>query len=126
MILNSPWFVAKDVCGVLGYSNARTAKRHCKGVSETRTPSPGGPQNMTIIPESDLYRLVIHSRLPQAEEFEKWVMEVVLPAIRKTGGYVQGEEHGVLALDDDERGMQCIPSVGNRLINESFLNFLTR
>lgn len=43
---------------------------------------------MSFIPEGDVYRLIVHSRLPGAERFEKWVFEEVLPAIRKTGGYM--------------------------------------
>jgi anti-repressor protein len=73
------WFVAKDVAEVLGYHNPHEAiRRFCKGVSETRIPSPGGPQNMKIIPKRDLYRLIMHSKLPQAEAFEEWVFGTVL------------------------------------------------
>lgn len=83
------WFVAKDVCEVLGYSNSRKAiADHCKGGNESLLPSAGGPQNMTIIPERDVYRLIMRSRLPHAEKFEDWVVGEVLPSIRKTGEYV--------------------------------------
>ena len=47
---------------------------------------------MAFVPEGDVYRLIVHSKLPSAERFEKWVMEDVLPAIRKTGGYIAGQE----------------------------------
>jgi len=83
-----PWFVASDVARALGYSNPQEAVRtHCKGVRKTLTPSAGGDQQTTIIPESDVYRLIIRSKLPEAEKFEKWVMEEVLPTIRRTGAY---------------------------------------
>lgn len=83
-----PWFVAKDVAEVLGYSNPLKAVRdHCKGVNETFTPTAGGYQAIKIIPERDVYRLVMRSRLPQAERFEEWVVGEVLPAIRRTGRY---------------------------------------
>lgn len=83
-----PWFVASDVARVLGYTNPHEAIRtHCKGVSETRTPSAGGEQTVKIIPERDVYRLVMRSKLPAAERFEDWVTGEVLPSIRKTGSY---------------------------------------
>lgn len=83
-----PWFVGSDVARALGYSNTRDAiAKHCKGSRKTRHPSDGGQQEMTIIPEPDVYRLIVRSKLPAAEKFEKWVMEEVLPSIRKTGGY---------------------------------------
>lgn len=84
-----PWFIAKDVATVLGYANPQEAIReHCKGVSETRTPSPGGMQATKIISEKDLYRLIMHSKLPSAEAFQDWVMDEVLPSIRKHGAYM--------------------------------------
>lgn len=85
---SDPWFVAKDVATILGYSNPQDAvRRHCKkpqpvGVSVSRTLD----QQTVIIPESDVYRLILRSNLPNAEAFETWVMEEVLPTIRKTGG----------------------------------------
>src|SRR5690606_22624122 len=83
-----PWFVAKEVATALGYKNPNEAIRdHCKGVSETLTPSKGGNQNTKIIPESDLYRLILRSKLPQAEAFQDWVTSEVLPSIRKYGVY---------------------------------------
>lgn len=84
------WFLANDVCEILGYSNPRQAvQKNCKekGVSNRYTPTRGGEQSMTYINEPNLYRLIIKSRKPAAEAFEEWVMETVLPAIRKTGGY---------------------------------------
>lgn len=82
------WFVAKDVAECLAYTNPLKAVRdHCKGVNETFIPSAGGRQLIKIIPESDVYRLVMRSKLPVAEQFQTWVCEDVLPSIRKTGGY---------------------------------------
>ena len=80
-----PWFVAKDVAEALGYAKPENViARHCKKV--TTTPKRGGGF-MNIIPESDVYRLVFRSKLPQAEKFESWVVEEVLPTIRKHGVY---------------------------------------
>lgn len=84
-------FCAKDVAIALGYANHNDAiKRHCRGVVK-RYPivdSLGRTQEAAFITEPDLYRLIAHSKLPAAERFEAWVFEEVLPAIRRTGGYV--------------------------------------
>jgi prophage antirepressor-like protein len=83
-----PWFIAKDVADLLGYANPLKAIRtHCKGVTETFTPTAGGQQEVKIIPERDVYRLIMRSKLPEAEAFEEWVVGEVLPAIRKNGEY---------------------------------------
>ena len=87
------WFIAKEVAEKLGYSNPHEAIRtHCKGVSEFRTPTKGGEQLIKIIPERDVYRLVMKSKLPTAEKFENWVVDEVLPTIRKTGSYGQQQQ----------------------------------
>lgn len=85
----TPWFVAKDVCDALGYSNARDAvARHCKTKGVVKHDTLGGRQELSIIPEPDLYRLIMHSKLPAAEKFEEWVVGDVLPSIRQHGGYL--------------------------------------
>lgn len=85
-----PWFCAADVCAVLGYVNSRQAiQKNCRsgGVSIRDTPTTSGVQAMTFINEGNLYRLIVKSRKPEAQAFEQQVMEVILPAIRKTGRY---------------------------------------
>lgn len=84
-----PWFVGKDVAEALGYVNASDAiSKHCKGVAKRYPlPTAGGKQEIRIINEPDLFRLVVNSQLPSADKFERWVFEEVLPTIRKTGGY---------------------------------------
>ena len=83
-----PYFVGKDVAKCLGYANPTKAiTNHCKGVSKMGIPTTGGIQEMLIIPESDLYRLISHSELPSAVKFQDWVYEEVLPSIRKNGYY---------------------------------------
>lgn len=73
---------------MLGYSNLNDAiSRHCKGVVKHDLPTKSGKQTVNLIPEGDLWRLIIRSKLPQAEEIEKWIMEEVLPSIRKNGSY---------------------------------------
>lgn len=85
-----PWFVAKDVCEVLGLTNSRVAVSPLdedeKGVSKVYTPS--GEQKMCVINESGLYALVIRSNKPNARKFRKWITSEVLPSIRKHGGYI--------------------------------------
>lgn len=89
LIEGEPWFSARDVAEGLGYSNPQKAVRdHCKsprpvGVNDSFTLGPSA----NIIPERDVYRLVMRSKMPQAERFEEWVVGEVLPSIRKTGGY---------------------------------------
>lgn len=83
-------FCGADVAKALGYSNARDALlRHCKekGVVKCDTLTKGGMQTLTYIDEGNVYRLITHSKLPDAERFESWVFDEVLPSIRKTGSY---------------------------------------
>lgn len=92
MIEGEPWFVAKDAAEALNYANPQQAVRlHCKyaqpvGGAKNEHPSDLDPQTV-IIPESDLYRMILRSDKPEAEEFQAFVTEEVLPAIRRTGSY---------------------------------------
>ena len=86
----NPLFVGRDVCKLLGYKNETDAmNQHCKGVVK-RYPlsTDGGVQELRVISEPDVMRLICGSKLPAAVRFEKWVFEEVLPSIRKTGAYV--------------------------------------
>ena len=97
-------FCGNDVAKVLGYNNPRDAlSRHCKpdGVVKrdgvTETVNQYGKKTiqmneMSYITESNVYRLITHSKLPDAEKFELWVFDEVLPTIRKTGGYVANDD----------------------------------
>ena len=82
-------FCSKDVCLALGYKDTVNAvKQHCRGVVKHHLiDSLGRRQEASFIPEGDLYRLVAHSKLPSALDFESWVFDEVLPTIRKTGSY---------------------------------------
>lgn len=81
-------FCGRDIAEALGYQRPADAiTAHCKGVCVLPTPSNGGIQRMKFITEGDVYRLITHSRLPAAEQFERWVFDEVLPTIRCTGGY---------------------------------------
>ncbi|MBF0304198.1 MAG: Bro-N domain-containing protein [Alphaproteobacteria bacterium] len=113
------WFVAKDVATILGYENTRKAvSDHCKCARPVRGVTVRSPRSneplppdldpqTTIIPERDLYRLIMRSRLPAAERFENWVVGEVLPAIRKTGRYqVPVEADANASEEDDPLGAQ--------------------
>ena len=81
-------FCGSDVAKALGYSNpSKALSDHCKGVTKRYTPTNSGTQEMSFIPESDLYRLVFSSKLPTAEKFTDWVTSEVLPTIRRHGMY---------------------------------------
>lgn len=90
---DTPYFVANDVAKTLGYKNpSKATNDHCKKAIETwGNDSLGRRQKFKIIPESDVYRLIIKSNLPSAEKFESWVMEEILPQIRKHGMYATDE-----------------------------------
>lgn len=82
-------FVANDIAASLGYSNPQKAVReHCKGVNEIDTPTNGGIQRMKYIKQPDVFRLIMRSKLPKAEQYQDWVMEEVLPEIHNTGGFI--------------------------------------
>ena len=92
MIDGKPYFPATECAKTLGYTNPKAAIiRHCRGVTKHDLPSTSGIQSYNFIPEGDLYRLIIRSKLPAAERFEKWVFDEVLPSIRKHGAYISEE-----------------------------------
>lgn len=110
-------FGATEVAKALGYTNPRDAiQRHCKkrGVVKHDVPHPQS-KNKTIsknfIDEGNLYRLITHSKLPEAEKFERWVFDEILPTIRKTGGYIAGEKN----LSDEELVERAFLVVKNKL-----------
>lgn len=87
----TPYFVAKDAAEALGYKDTINAiKQHCRGVVKHHPiqDSLGRTQEARVITEPDFYRLMVNSKLPNAQKFESWVFEEVLPAIRRTGGYM--------------------------------------
>lgn len=84
------WFCARDIANALGYSNSNKAiKDHCHGVTN-RYPiidALGRTQETKFITEGDVYRLIVSSKLPEAQKFEHWLFDEVVPTIRRTGGY---------------------------------------
>ncbi len=85
-------FCGKDVAEALGYAVPRKALNdHCRWVLKRNVPHPQSPDKlieMSFIPEGDVYRLIAHSKLSKAQEFESWVFDEVLPTIRKNGAYM--------------------------------------
>ena len=94
---NKPYFVGKDVAKSLGYKNTNDAiLRHCKGVVKHEGFKINGIK-IALITEGDVYRLIVGSNLPNAEKFESWVFDEVLPSIRETGQY-QAQQHVITEL----------------------------
>jgi len=115
-----PWFVGKDVAVALGYKNPQEAIREHvdeedKGVSKILTP--GGRQKMPVINESGLYSLILSSKLPSAKKFKHWITSEVLPSIRKTGGYIAGQE----TLSDDELLAKAVLVAQNKIAEKNRL-----
>lgn len=104
-------FVGKDVAECLGYKDtAKAIRQHCRGwVKYPVIDSRGRKQEVNIIPEGDLYRLITHSKLETAERFEAWVFDEVLPSIRK---------HGMYAVDELLDNPDLLISTAQRLKEE--------
>ena len=84
-----PYFVGTDVAKALGYKRpADAVTAHCKGSVKHRYLTDGGEQELKVIPEGDIYRLTVRSKLPSAEKFEKWVFDEVIPSIHQYGAYM--------------------------------------
>lgn len=107
VIDNAPMFSARDVALALGYANpAEAYKTHAKLLKklsysellELNWVNPN-PQGEYVMPESDVYRMIVKSEKPEAERFEKWVFEDVLPTIRQTGGYALPKAHPAPVAD---------------------------
>lgn len=103
IIDEEPFFVGIDVASILGYSNPQKAMRdHCKKPAESLVnDSLGRPRRTLVLSESDVYRLVLRSDLPSAEKFENWLMEEVLPSIRKHGAYMTDDTIEKAITDPD-------------------------
>ena len=89
-------FCGADIAKPLAYKNIPDAlARHCRYIVKRDIPHPQNPAKeieMIFIPEGDVYRLIARSNLPEAEKFERWIFDEVLPSIRRNGGYIAGQE----------------------------------
>lgn len=95
-------FFATDIAKALGYVNPHDAIiKHCRCIAKCEVPHPQSKTKtleVNVIPEGDLYRLIANSKLPNAQQFEAWVFDEVLPSIRRHGGYIAGQE----SMSDEE------------------------
>ena len=111
-------FCGLDIATALGYAKPRNAiSTHCRGALKRGVPTTSGDQTMTFIPEGDVYRLIVHSRLPSAERFERWVFDEVLPSIRKHGAYVTQEKLWEVATSPEALLKLCSDLLAERADN---------
>lgn len=107
-----PWFVANDICKVLGHTNSRVAVAALdedeKGVSKVYTL--GGEQQMTVVNEAGMYQLVIRSNLPAAKAFKRWITHEVIPTIRRHGAYAT-ETTIESIISDPESGIKLLQAL---------------
>lgn len=105
-----PYAVGIDVARVLEYANpSKAILNHCKGITKLGIPSEGGIQETNLIPEGDIFRLIVKAAdqsknfeiKQKAEKFEKWLFEEVLPSIRKHGTYMTTETIEKVLADPD-------------------------
>lgn len=100
-----PLFCGSDVARALGYARPNDAiSAHCRCTVKRRIPHPQSPDKeieISFIPEGDVYRLIVRSKLPSAEKFERWVFDEVLPTIRKHGAYLTPETLEAALLNPD-------------------------
>ena len=102
-----PWFVAKDVCTILGISKYRDT---CSRLDDderglVKLDTPGGIQKVLVISESGLYHIIARSNKPKAKQFDRWVRKEVLPSIRKKGHYISDE------LSEDDRDVLILETL---------------
>ena len=96
---NEAWFMASDICRALGIKNPWDAvsrldedEKMTLGNAEGHSGKRGGAQSFNLVNESGMWKLVLRSRLPQADTLRRWLTHTVIPSIRKNGGYVEGQE----------------------------------
>lgn len=101
LINDEPWFVAKDIADVLGYSETYAMTKRLDEEDSMSTKLSGMNMNSTLINESGLYTAIIGSNLPNAKRFKRWVTNEVLPTIRKHGAYMTPEKIEEALTDPD-------------------------
>ena len=116
-------FCGTDIAAALGYTNPRKAVRdHTRGGTKCSIPTTSGNQAMTFISEGDVYRLIVHSKLPSAERFERWVFDEVLPTIRKHGAYITPEKLWEVATSPEALMKLCSDLLAERQENAALRN----
>ena len=133
---NKIWFIAKDICDILGTKtkDLRTVLKN-KGIDTIDILTNGGKQTVLCVNEESLYKMIFKSRKPFAEEFQDWICETVIPAIRKDGAYINNEEKlQNKEMSEDEFLLQAFTILQNKVqrykeenevlkgLTDSFLN----
>ena len=120
VIDDEPWFVAKDVAFVLGYSETNAMTKRLDAEDSMTVKLSGMNMRSILINESGLYTAVIGSTLPNAKRFKRWITKEVLPSIRKTGGYQVSKDPIAalrLMLQATEETKEEVEDVKNRVVN---------
>ena len=117
---NETWFVGKDVCEILELTNTTVAIQNLDEDEVTKLNLGSQYGETNFINESGLYTLIIRSRKPEAKKFRKWVTNEVLPSIRKTGGYIAGEEN----MSEDELVLKAMNVLNTKVENLKQKNLL--
>lgn len=115
------YFVATDIAKALGYKNPQKAIRdHCKRVNESFIPSNGGEQKANVICKSDIYRLIVRSKLSTADEFESWIFDEIMPTIENTGAYIEsGREQEMVSYYFSSLSSETQGVIVNELIEKN-------
>lgn len=113
---NIPYVCLTDVCKILDIRNVSQLKTRLKKdgvITNEVIDKLGRKQQATFINESNLYKVIFQSRKPEAENFTEWVTSEVLPSIRKTGGYIAGEEN----MNEDELILKAMNVLNTKVEN---------
>lgn len=120
VIDGNPWFLGMDVIAILGIDNPRNAYKRLADKDKSYAPrtsigmAPGRP--LTLISEAGLYTLIGRSDKPEARKFQDWVYGTVLPALRKDGAYINGEEKlATGGMDENEFIARALIAVQKKL-----------
>lgn len=125
------WFCANDCLKILDYAESgwrtKISRLNSKGVTKCNTPTNGGNQELTYINEANLFKLTFGSKMDKAEDFQDWICEIVIPAIRKDGAYIQDEEKVSSGeMSDDEFVLQAMTILQNKVTRLKEENLLLK
>ena len=114
--------VGIDVANALGYADASSiVSKKCKGITKMVIPTNGGNQTTSLIPESDIYRLIFGSKLESSKKFQDWVFKDVLPQIRKTGSYTQAKVQYTVTPKEELECLNVVSGILNFNDNSKLL-----
>lgn len=122
---NKIYFVGRDIASALGYARPTKAiQDNCRGILKKDILTNGGMQEMVVITEGDVYRLIVKSQLPNAQYFESWLFDIVVPQIRQTGGYIpvkQGDSDEIILAKALEIMQRTLGQKDNLIIEQQKL-----